>query len=185
MGMLYVIRGKYENENVIENVIRYVTRSSVRENRRSNLIAYGGLGVRTFGSIEDIIFQMQIVQEIFNIKGRKGKRLLHETFNIMDIEFEEMGKDFGKVYALAYDCCQYYYSLGHQVVFAVHYEQDKRVHIHFVVNTINFFNGLKFHNFISDAQRREHTFNQNMKHYQMLALQDKEQRAVCPIYWFR
>ena len=39
-------------------------------------------------------------------------------------------------------CSQVYYQMGHQAVFGVHWEPEKRCHIHFAVNSINFIEAL-------------------------------------------
>lgn len=56
-------------------------------------------------------------------------------------------------------CSQVYFQHGFQTVFAVHWEEQKRYHIHFTVSTINYLNGRKWHTSLSEIKQREEIFN--------------------------
>ena len=62
------------------------------------------------------------------------------------------------------ECVGNFYSVGHQVVFAVHHTENecgvyKGVHIHFAVNKINFQTGNKWHTNNKESYKREANFN--------------------------
>ena len=42
-------------------------------------------------------------------------------------------------------CYKEYFQQGFQVVYAVHWDNNKSLHVHFVINTINFKDGKKWH----------------------------------------
>ena len=53
-----------------------------------------------------------------------------------------------------------------QTVFAVHWEEQKRYHIHFTVSTINYLNGRKWHTSLSEIKQREEIFNNILLNHQ-------------------
>lgn len=52
MGIMIAMKGKYENSKVIENVVRYITRTRSSEKRGDELLAYGSHGVAEYLSVE-------------------------------------------------------------------------------------------------------------------------------------
>lgn len=165
MAMLMMMRrGNYENKDAIEKVIRYITRTRKNEDRANELVIWGGCGIGSYASPELAIKQFHCVQKVYGIERRGGRRMFHETLNILGNEFERLGKDYGRVSQIAMQCAKSYYGLGHQVVFAVHYTENtytfnKGVHIHFAVNTVNFINGSKWHTNNRESFCRECDFN--------------------------
>lgn len=171
MAMLVIMRrGNYTNEDAVENVIRYVTRTRKNETRKDELIAWGGYGIGWYGGDPELaIEQFKYVQDVYGINSRGGKRIFHEVLGIKDTEFALMWNDYGIVYQIAMDCAQKYYAMGHQVVFAIHHtlkdipEANKGLHIHFVVNAVNFRQGNKWHTSIRQSDSRQEEFKQNMR----------------------
>ena len=163
-------RGKpnYSNKDAVEKVIRYVTRSRVNEDRFDNLISYGGVGVNCFGRPEEMITQFLYVQRIFNIESRGGRRLYHEVFNLTQEDFCRLCLDLNQVNILAQTICSVYYQMGHQVVYAIHNEQEEHLHIHFVVNTINFITGRKWHEYKYSVTEREKVFNEILRNQECI-----------------
>lgn len=165
MAMLMMMRqGNYTNRDAVENVIRYITRTRRNEDRRNELIAWGGYGVGCYATPELIIEQFECVQNVYGMGIRGGRRMFHETLNIRKEEFEWLERDYGTIYRIAMKCAEYYYSVGHQVVFAVHYTENewgvnKGVHIHFAVNSVNFQTGNKWHTNRRESYKREENFN--------------------------
>lgn len=171
MGLLIMAsEGKYVNSNAISNVIHYVTRSRKGEYRQNELVGYGGAGVGYYLTPDEIIRQMSYVQQLYNINLRKGRRLYHEFFLIKDEEFKRLGENMYTVHNIANECCRLYYEAGFQVVYAIHWEKEKRLHIHFVVNVINFRNGLKWHSSKVDLKNRQEAFNCILEKYQNMII---------------
>ncbi len=152
-------KSNYTNKNAVENVIRYVTRTRVEETRAGELISYGGAGVGYYLPIEEIIWQFLLVQNIYNINARKGKRIYHEVFRLSEEDFRQLNCSYERVNEFAMQICQWYYRMGHQVVYAIHFDANLGIHIHLVVNTINFRNGLKWHTSMVDLGNRQFVYN--------------------------
>ncbi len=163
-------RANYSNAKAVENVIRYITRSRINETRRQDLISYGGLGINCFGRPEEIINQFLYVQHVYNIEARKGRRLYHEVFLLSDEEYCRLCQDMDQVNALAIELCNVYYQMGHQVVYAIHYEENKHLHIHFVFNSINVVTGKKWHEYKHDVARRERLFNEILMNHKCIII---------------
>lgn len=165
-------RGKanYSNKNAVENVIRYVTRSRPNEDRADSLISYGGSGVRCYGTPEEMINQFLYVQYVYNIDRRGGRRLYHEVFNLTDEDFKRLCFDLNQVNIFAQTICNVYYKMGHQVVYAIHYEPEEHLHIHFVVNTINFRTGRKWHEYKASTACREMLFNEILRNQECIII---------------
>lgn len=165
-------RGKanYSNKNAVENVIRYVTRSRANEDRVDSLISYGGSGVNHFGTSEEMINQFLHVQRVHNIDRRGGRRLYHEVFNLTDEDFKRLCFDLDQVNIFAQRICNVYYQMGHQVVYAIHYEPEEYLHIHFVVNTINFRTGRKWHEYKASTAYREKVFNEILRNQECIII---------------
>lgn len=172
MAMLTMMgrkKGNYMNENAVENVIRYITRTRKNEDRADELITWGGMGVGCYASPELVIEQFRAVQKVYGKNTDGGRRIYHETLGFREEEFERMWRDYGLVYQIAVECAKRYYSVGHQVVFAIHHAPkdgivgNKGVHIHFVVNTVNFMTGKKWHTNFRQSYAREQDFNRNIR----------------------
>ena len=169
----------YTNTDAVENLIHYVTRTRENEGRGGDLITYGAAGADYFHSGDGIIQQFRYVQYIYGINSRGGRRMYHEVLNLKDCELERLGNDPEILWKVGMECCQVYYRMGHQAVFAVHWEPEKRCHIHFAVNSINFANGLKWHTSIAEIKEREMIFNEILRRYQIMVT-----GATVPLIFF-
>lgn len=142
-------RSNYSNPDAVRNLIRYITRTRENESRAQDLLAYGAVGAGYYLHPDDIIQQFLYVQNAHGINSRGGKRMHHEVFNLYDSEAMELGNDPYQLWLVGMKCCEVYYRMGFQAVFAVHWQQDKRYHFHFAINNISFVNGLKLHTSMS------------------------------------
>ncbi len=168
MAMLIMMRyGNYTNSNAVENLIRYITRTRKQEERANELIAWGGWGIGCYATPELVIGQFRSVQKLYGIEARGGRRLFHEVLKLTDQEFEQLGLDYDKLFQIAVRCAEYYYRMGHQVVFAIHYSKvnNMGVHIHFVVNAVNFMTGKKWHTNMRENYHRDQWFNEKMREF--------------------
>lgn len=171
MAMLITMnKGKYTNKDAVENVIRYITRTRAMEDRADELIAWGGWGIGIYQTPELVIEQFCRLQKNHRIEKR-GSRIFHEVLGITEKELGRLGHDYSRVYQVAVNCAQYYFAMGHQVVFAIHnakdgcLERNKGVHIHFVVNTINFATGNKWHSNLRENWARNRTFDDIIRRF--------------------
>ena len=159
MGNLINISGEYRNKDVVDNVIRYITRTRDNETRLDDLRGYGAAGVGSYVSPQVMISRFKAVQNSYGIEYRGGRRILHEVFSITDREFTDMGRDIAIVNRLASDLCLEYYRMGFQVVYAVHWDMEKKLHIHFAVNAVSYKTGKKINTFRKENWYRENRFN--------------------------
>ncbi len=151
-------RSNYKNIYAVENVLRYILRARLNENRLQDLLAYGGKGIPICLSPNDIINQFLYTQNLYLINSRKGIRIYHELLSFTDWEYERLGYDINLIYQIAMRCCEEYFNNGYQVVFAIHYEVEKKLHIHFAINSIHYKTGKKLHTTIHENKIRECLF---------------------------
>ena len=86
-----------------------------------------------------------------------GPRMFHEEFILDEYQQNFFNQYPGLLNQFGYACASIYYNQGFQVVFGVHYEPenpDRRMHIHFAGNAVNYTNYKKFHTDLN-AQQRE------------------------------
>lgn len=142
----------YKNEDAVEKVIRYITRTRWNESQGNELIGYGGAGVSIGAPVEVLIGEFVKVQKIYNMS--QGRRMIHEVYSLSDYDFELLNKDYALVDLLGRQLCAYYFALGYQIVYAVHWDMSKHVHIHLAINTVNFRTYKKFHSGGEDFKQR-------------------------------
>lgn len=166
MGILLTMRqGNYTNRNAVSNVIHYVTRTGKRADRADELQGCGGCGIGIYDNSEDIIQQFLCVQNCYGIKNRGGRRMFHEIFCLEDGEFRGIGCSVDILKQIAMECSKIYFNLGYQVVYGIHHEEEKKWHIHFAVNSINFLNGRKWHTNMRESFGREQRFNEILRYF--------------------
>lgn len=165
MGKLINMGGRYANADAVDNVIRYVTRTRSDEQRKGELQGYGGRGFFRYDTTETMIAHFKVVQNAYGIRYRKGKRMFHEVFSITDREFEGINCDMKLLNQIALELCGEYYKQGFQVVYAIHWDKEKKLHIHFAVNAVSFMTGKKFITSAKGNSEREHLFNKKLYHY--------------------
>ena len=74
MGVLNrMTNGNYVNEDAVKNVIRYITRTRKNENRKNELLMYGGKGVAIYEPVDYMIAQLIYVR----VRNRTEKRQAH------------------------------------------------------------------------------------------------------------
>lgn len=135
----------YKNDDAVEKVIRYITRTRFLEDRAGELICCGGSGITFRYGMEYIIHQMKQTQDLYNIEDRGGRRLGHEVFSFSDEDFKlVLDSDYRAVEQIAQEVCDYYFSKGFEAVYAVHYDTEKHVHIHVAYNYVSYLDGHKY-----------------------------------------
>ena len=152
-------KGNYTNESDIENVIRYV----VRQNKtpKEDLVGWGGLGVTEFYGVETVVRQFKSVQKMHTRSGNFGRYIDHETFSLSPEDEQTLCKANADVDALARKMAYDFYDRDHcQVIYAIHRPKnpEKHLHFHFAINTVNFVNGNKRRENISQTQARSRRF---------------------------
>ena len=160
----YIIKN-YSNKDAVYNVIRYITRTRVNEDRKDELIDFAGFMVPNYDpEFNDVpslmISSFEFVQDRFRLKDFGGSRIVHLALSLSDEEYLTLGQNrIQMICELARQCASTYCNDGFQVVYAVHYDNLKHAHIHFAINSINISTGLKFNTSRGLRNQREQTFN--------------------------
>lgn len=165
MGNLINVRGRYANVDAVGNLIRYITRTRMNEQRRDELRGYGGAGVFRCDTPEMMVMRFEAVQDAHGIKSKNGRKMLHEVFSVTDREFKGLNCDMGLLNQIALELCGEYYRQGFQAVYAIHWDAGKKLHIHFAVNAVSFVTGKKFDTSVGGNRERERVFNKKLCHY--------------------
>lgn len=126
----------YINYDSVENAINYICQP---EKTPSGLI--GGLSILVT-SPEDMIMQFKAIKELFHKED--GKQVRHFVLSFSPYQLMEYENLFIMARLIAG-----YYAENYQIVYSVH-EDSVCPHIHFVMNTVSFRNGLKFDEGYSD-----------------------------------
>ncbi|MCR5105478.1 MAG: relaxase/mobilization nuclease domain-containing protein [Eubacterium sp.] len=156
----------YKNADAIEKVVRYITRTRDNESRRNELIYSGGSGVIIDAPIESIINQLKGVQSFYGIDSRKGRRLMHLVIGFTENDFYQLNNDYALVDLIGRETSAYFFALGFQNVYAVHHDQEKKVHIHICISSVNYITGLKIqmdYEFNRALDKAVNTFFENAK----------------------
>lgn len=126
---------KFSDEKSYQDLIYYVTRSD-----KASWV--GGYAVNTNPSYA--------ISEMANLTRAYGKswgvRVRHSVLSFSKEErdiLEEFGDIVGEVGYIA-DVIARYYGGNYQILYAVHSDRIDNIHIHFVMNTINYNTGYKF-----------------------------------------
>ena len=142
--LITVTTGNYTNKDAISNTIRYITRTRINEDRKHELVSYGSPNVTCFGgeeAIERAIKEFKDIQRYYS--KTEGRKVHHETLNLTD----EEAKSFingAQIDAFALDCSRVFDKQGYQVIYAAHYSNKYRLHVHFIVNSVNYRTGNKY-----------------------------------------
>ena len=162
--MLVGRNGKYANDDALENVIRYVTRTRPIDDG-NDLFSSGVCGADYTGGIDTVITQFQITEDLYNIDTRGGRRVFHEVFSLAPFELQTVSSDiiYNALFIAGRKASLDYFNQGFQVVYAVHISNHP--HIHFAINAINFKTGLKWRARKADIWQREKNLNAYLYEY--------------------
>lgn len=128
----------YKNSTALDNVLHYITRTRNNESRANELLFWGSFGASNT-DVDLMIKQFKYVQALMRYKTER--KLYHLSYNFDDIEMKHLAQDIDLLNQIAVNQSLIYYRWGHQVAYAAHYENN-RIHIHFVINSVNFCTGL-------------------------------------------
>ncbi len=133
-------KGKYRNEDAIDNAINYILNEQKTPHH-----CVGGSGVDMSCPVED----MKNVREKFG--KQKGVQLRHQIISFEEKELsnpyiansigKQISESFGKEY---------------QTIYAVHENKDN-IHIHFISNIVSFIDGHRYY-----GRRKEFYNDKNM-----------------------
>lgn len=158
-GQCYKKSGDYyKNKNAVSHLIHYVLRGEGYEARRSDLKRHAVFGV-ICGNPDWIVQQMLFVQKYYGIDEKKGRRMFHFIGTFDDNERMVIQNDYNLVFEIAKEMGRLFFERGYQTVVAVHDEMEKRVHIHIVGSTLNYYTGNKLHISKDDMRYLQEKYN--------------------------
>lgn len=129
MSVLKIVPEPYLNHDALEKLIHgYVYHKA---------LMIGGLSVDPIHAAE----QMHLVKRLWF--QTEGSQLRHFILSFNDRECDHINGAWS-LRTGAYEVCEYY-SDQYQIVFGIHQSREGRWHIHFVMNTVNFLTGKKYH----------------------------------------
>ena len=133
--------GYYKNEDAVESVLRYITRTRMEEKRLSELLFWGAYGASAY-DLDLLISQFEYVQQ--QMRSSTTRKLYHISYNFDKVEFLHLINDRNLLFKLAAAQASIFYRLGHQVAYAVHLKGEDNLHVHFAINSVNFCTGKMF-----------------------------------------
>lgn len=158
--LLKVSSQSFDSPKEVDYLIRYITRSRENEEKKSDLISCGGRGLEVRHDISMAIWQWKAVQAAYISPKRKFARYcFHEIYCLTSKVSEQI--DAERLDDLAYELSEEYWRKGHQVVYGIHKpdHHEKRVHIHFGVNTVCLKTGRKWHDWFGTREMRNERFD--------------------------
>ena len=171
--------GNHTNRDALIQGIKYISRTRKNEDRANELVAYGATGI---SSDPELGYQeMLFTQKQYKINARKGKRVEHHIFGLGYEDKNERKLSDEQLTQFAKECSEEYYKMGFQNCYALHREPSGEMHIHFMINSIQFTTGLKFHEHWKARRERSYRFSDNLE-----AMRHKEYPTVpvCPIIFY-
>ena len=148
MSFVKYVNNGYFDSYTLEDGVQYCMKGCYK-----NL--YVSFGANSY-NIQSVISSMENVKRGFN--NNSGKQMHHFVISIHP--YKRMEKDRKIRYAtlILYDIGNYFLRKGFQSIGVIHVNQDvnvfnkgildyeENVHIHFLVNSVSFFDGRKLHN---------------------------------------
>lgn len=156
-------RNDYQNYDVLDKTIRYVTRNNGSD--RSDLIGYGGAGVILHKGINNLIYSMELPQNIWNIGQIVGPKLYHWVLDLTLEETQLFHNDKSKMCQYAKMCSCAFWERGYQCIYGIHINPDNSIHIHFVISALNYIDGLRFSRETMQLCQYESYFNGLLNQY--------------------
>lgn len=110
--------------------------------------------ISLFLTPDNCIRQFEVVQERCRRDRSIGTKIVHEILTLSDEEALFFLQNENMMYEFAYRCAEIYVWDGFQCVYGIHYgfhedndeqkEKRKRLHIHFVINSVSYVTGNYF-----------------------------------------
>ena len=124
---------------IIEIFLRYITRTGRSDCFPPAYVGYLGFSPKC--TVTNLIEEFLKTQSVF--KNTSGFRARHEIVSFQPDEYMDC-LGVCQIVPIAYHLANWYFNQGFQVVFAIHADTPN-LHIHFVINTVSFITGKKYH----------------------------------------
>ena len=148
---------RYKRKGDVGYGIRYILRQRSDKAKEGDLIAWGAYGLPVWEEADGIIQAFADIQKRHTRKGWFGNYLDHEIYDFSPYEEESMKRKGTNVVKLAEKMARDIYRENHSVVWALH-GTETGLHVHFIVNTVNFMDGNKRHENKIRTRQREKRF---------------------------
>lgn len=133
MAVFKVVSKDYKTLKDIKNLVNYV----FFEEHRHIVNGMVGGQLLLINSFEGIVEQILSVKKRYN--KMSGRQMCHMLLSLSEAEMHVIGNV--ELYHIALRVCQMF--TGFQIGFAIHQEKT-HLHVHFVLNTVSFYDGKKF-----------------------------------------
>lgn len=131
IGILKIVPSNYTNTDAIEKVLTYIDDHPIKN---------GCNGIGCSYNVSDAINDFQYTQELYD--KANGKQLRHYIVAFKpSYDIDAYG-----IYNIAYVIGYYFFNQGYQVFYGIHYNNctEGGYHIHFAVNHVSCFNGIRY-----------------------------------------
>lgn len=160
MAILKLISGtnkKYKynrtDSEIIEILIRYCTRTRGQDRYPAAYVGY--LGFPPFATVEELIIEFINTQIIYH--KQSGIRARHEIISFKPGEtIDRYGRQH--IVDIAYRFACWYYEQGFQTIFSIQTDTEF-LHVHYVINTVSFMTGKKYHSNQAAVKREKDYLN--------------------------
>ncbi len=149
--IIKVVNKNYRTQKDLENLVGYVLRIKPSDRHHCSC---GSFGAGTITAYEEMV-------KVQNFYGKTEDRLARHFIVSFD---DNYCIDSETAVRLAYRIALYYGS-RHQIIFGVH-EDTGNIHIHFVLNTVSFVDGLKFTESPGEFARFKHYVENVVNEYE-------------------
>lgn len=131
-------RGNYTNKDSVQNLIHYITRAdgSSKEGE-GDVLCTGAYGAVDFLGTAFTITQFEDIQSCYIRAGKKARYADHEIFTFSSETSRLLNENPKALPELARQMAAVISDGQYQVYYGVH-AGEKKLHIHFAVNTVNF-----------------------------------------------
>lgn len=165
MSLVKITNSSYDDAYALTDVFSYC------DNIRKRIYCEG-LGV-CLHNIHTVIDSMRLVKKIYG--KETGKQLHHVIISIYRHKYTENNQESDKKDITESVCrdligmelCEYIYNLGFQNVYFVH-DDSEYIHLHILVNSVNYMNGSKLTNLYSFKNNIEQYLKKRYKIMQWL-----------------
>lgn len=175
--------GSYTEKGDAERLAEYMLRDTEQySDRREELIAWGALGIPEVRRIEDVMDGFGNTWGSYPRGGKFGRYVYHEVYSFRTEDELLLEGNYYAIDRLARELAwRGYYEQGYQVLYAVHrirlndapkFETadryiplekiyaEENLHIHFMINAVNYETLNKFRATSEDQAKREALFNE-------------------------
>lgn len=136
------------NADAANNLIRYISRTRINEDRRHELLSFG-FNYPYPKPVEQIIHEFEYIQDYYH---SDGCLMCHYCLRFPLTVDPRFKNNIHRINAFAQDCCLFIFNMGHQCCYAVHTKDEDTddIHIHLAINTVNFMTGKKLRQYYKE-----------------------------------